>query len=615
MTQAPRKHQFADFAPVRRFQPALAISPDGETVVYASNASGQSNLWRHDIGGELPSQLTHFTEHAVRDVAWSPDGRTLVFTADHQGDEFHQVFLLDATGGEPRQLTAAPNAQHHLATSEVFSPDGRFIVYACNDRVPTSQDVVLYDLQTGETQRVVTAEGLHYGIAISPDGNTLAAVRLNSNTDADLLLVDLNDPDPQHPLDLSPHEGEVKHEPGPWKAYGSAVYALTDRDREFAGIAEFSATEPRGVMSWYEAPDWDVEQLALSADGRLLAWTVNENGYSRLQVRDLTTGDDVAVPALPGGTISVLRMSRDGRRLAFLLSPATRPTEVVVVDLLGKRVDMLTDSLPPALADVSAVEPVPVTFASHDGRQIPALLYRPQGEGRFPVVLSIHGGPEAQERPTYLYGGFYQYLLANGIGVLAPNVRGSTGYGATYQKLIHHDWGGAELGDFEEAARYLRGLDWVDPDRIAVYGASFGGFATLSCVSRLPGLWAAAVDIVGPANLVTFVKSVPPTWQRLMDRWVGNAETERDFLLARSPVTYADDIQTPLFVIQGANDPRVAKAESDQIVARLRSRGVDVRYDVYDDEGHGFTKRVNEIRAIGDAADFLIDRLQPPAGA
>jgi dipeptidyl aminopeptidase/acylaminoacyl peptidase len=236
---------------------------------------------------------------------------------------------------------------------------------------------------------------------------------------------------------------------------------------------------------------------------------------------------------------------------------------------------------------------------------IPAFLYRPRGEGPFGVALSIHGGPEAQERPNYGYNGLYQYLLSRGIGVLAPNVRGSTGYGKSYQKLIHRDFGGDDLKDFEACAKHMQTLPWVDRRKIAVFGGSYGGFATLSCVSRLPAYWAAAVDIVGPSNLVTFAKAVPPTWRRLMTDWVGDPYTEEDFLLERSPITYVDQITAPLFVIQGANDPRVVKPESDQIVERLRARGVDVRYDVYEDEGHGFTKRSNELKAFKDTAEFL----------
>ena len=304
-----------------------------------------------------------------------------------------------------------------------------------------------------------------------------------------------------------------------------------------------------------------------------------------------------------------LQVSRDGRLLAFLHDSARCPAAVRVVDVAVGSTRIITASEPAAAAETGFVTPALIRYTTHDGQRIPAYLYRPTGTGPFPVVLSIHGGPESQERPIYAYSGLYQYLCSHGVGVLAPNVRGSTGYGSAYQKLIHHDFGGAELGDFEHAVGYLHGLDWVDPDRIGVFGGSYGGFAALSCVSRLPDLWTGAVSIVGPSNLVTFARSVPPTWRRQMASWVGDPETEEEFLRSRSPLTYADRIRTPLFVIQGAQDPRVAQAESDQIVTSLRSRGVPVRYDVYPDEGHGFTKRRNELRALADAADFLISQL------
>ena len=406
---------------------------------------------------------------------------------------------------------------------------------------------------------------------------------------------------------LSQHDGEVKYFPAPWKPDGTGLFVITDAGREFAGIASLPAVP--GELDWYEEPEWDVEEVVVSADGTTIAWTVNEDGYSRLHARALATGDDVAVTEGPRGVMSALRISADGHRVAFLLATATRPTEVVVLDLVSGATHVLTNSAPPATQRVEPVEPSLVRYSTHDGREVAAFLYRPRGGGPFPVVLSIHGGPEAQERPQYMYAGLYQCLLAQGVAILAPNVRGSTGYGATYQKLIHRDWGGAELRDLEFAVKYLHGLDWVDADRVGVFGGSFGGFATLSCVSRLPDLWAVAVDIVGPSNLVSFVQAVPPTWRRMMTAWVGDPIDDLDFLIERSPVTYADDITTPLFVIQGANDPRVVQAESDQIVERLRARGVDVRYDVYDDEGHGFTKRANEIKALGDAADFIVAHL------
>jgi dipeptidyl aminopeptidase/acylaminoacyl peptidase len=262
--------------------------------------------------------------------------------------------------------------------------------------------------------------------------------------------------------------------------------------------------------------------------------------------------------------------------------------------------------------EAEMVEPELTRYPSFDGRQIPGFLYQPRdlapGE-RIPVVLSIHGGPEAQELPGYAYNGFYQYLLSRGIGILATNIRGSTGYGKSYQKLIHRDWGGAELKDLEQAALYLRGLEWVDPDRIGVFGGSFGGFATLSCVTRLPDYWAAAVDIVGPSNLITFVKAVPPHWRRFMKQWVGDPEEDAEMLRQRSPISYVDNVQTPLLVIQGANDPRVVKGESDQMVERLRELGRTVEYMVFEDEGHGFTKTSNWLKALGASADWLVGHL------
>jgi dipeptidyl aminopeptidase/acylaminoacyl peptidase len=239
---------------------------------------------------------------------------------------------------------------------------------------------------------------------------------------------------------------------------------------------------------------------------------------------------------------------------------------------------------------------------------VPGWLYRPAGSsGRLPAVLSIHGGPEAQERPQYV--GLYQYLCSRGIAVLATNIRGSTGYGKTYQRLIHHDWGGGDLADLRHAVEWLRAQAWVDPDRLGVFGGSYGGFATLSCVTRLPEYWAAAVDIVGPSNLVTFAKAVPPTWRRMMARWVGDPETEAEFLRERSPITYVDNVRAPLLVIQGAQDPRVVKPESDQMVERLRELGRQVEYVVFDDEGHGFTRRSNELRAMRLTADWFTDHL------
>lgn len=607
------RQPFTDYVPLQRFQPAVAVSPDGTQVAYSSNRAGQYHLWVVPVEGGQPRALTDDADLAVRAMVWHPDGERLVFMADRDGDEQYQLFEVDARGGTPRLLTGAADRQHVLA-DDPFGPRGEVLVYAANDRDPGVQDLLVR--RGAEVRRLASEPGVMlFPAAVSPDGRWVSVTAARSNTDSDVAVVDLH-ADTLELTVLTAHEGEAQHIAGPWQADARALFVRTDRGREFTGLSlqPIDGTPAQPV----EQPDWDVEHVAgaAPADGAVLAFSVNESGRSVLHVR--RDGSPAAVVDLPSGEIDALALTRDGATAIVLVNTATRPSDILAVDLGTGMVGSggssgdatyLTDSRPGAVADLAPVAPDLVAYRTHDGRDIPAWLYRPRGEGPFPVVVSVHGGPEAQERPIWSYAGLYQYLVANGIGVLAPNVRGSTGYGATYQRLIHRDWGGAELGDLDHAARWLGGQEWVDADRVAVFGGSFGGFAVLSCLSRLPERWAAGVSIVGPSNLVTFARSVPPTWRPLMAALVGDPDDDREMLTERSPLTYADAIVAPLFVIQGAKDPRVVKAESDQMVDRLRARGVEVRYDVYDDEGHGFTRRENEIRALSDVGDFLVEHL------
>ena len=599
---------YADYVPTRRFGPALALSPEGRAVAYVADTGGQLNLTVHSLDGSPPWQLTEGTDWSVRQVGWAPDSATLFYAADRDGDEYTQLFSVTRDGSQRKQLTDDPKVVHYLGSDPV-SPDGRWLVFTANDREVTDQDVLLRDLATGEVRRLLQRGGFLEAGPWAPDSSALVVMDFRSNTDSAPMVVRL---DGTLTRLLADRPG--KHIGAGWSADGSAVYLTTDLDRDLVALVSLPAAggDPEVVT----APAWDIELATVVADGRLAVLSVNEDGRSRVVVRDLVTGAERTVD-VPPGVVTAMSAARDGSRVGVLAATAVSPQNVGTASLrpdadgarAGASFSWVTDIVPTAADPAALLEPQLVRYPTHDGRDIPAYLYRPTGDGPFGVVLSIHGGPEWQERPDYAYNGLYQYLLSRGVGVLAPNVRGSTGYGTAYQKLIHHDWGGDELRDFEHAHRYLTGLDWVDPERIGVFGASFGGFATLSCVSRLPGRWAAAVSIVGPSNLVTFATSVPPTWLRFMAEWVGNPDTEAEFLRRRSPVTYVDQIDTPLFVIQGAQDQRVVQSESDQIVERLRDRGVQVRYDVYPDEGHGFTKRANEAQAMSDTAEFLIRHL------
>jgi dipeptidyl aminopeptidase/acylaminoacyl peptidase len=599
---------YRDFQPNLRLQATLALSPDGRQVAYVDDSNGQFNVVIKPVTGGPARRLTSYLDSAVRRVAWHPDGQSLLFLADAKGDENAQIFLLDLAADHVEALTDAPDAQHAAALGEPFSRDGMFLAYSANDRLPVEQDILIRDMATGEVRRV-PANGRRLSAGHwSPDGTRLSVVDTRANNDHVVYVVSA---DAKSITRVTPEGADpAAYRIGPWLADGSGLLVLSNAGREFTGLGVLDTTT--GAVSWLDTPSWNVEAAALSADGSVLVWIVNVDGSTELRARDLSSGQDLAVPALPMGMVSELAVSADGRRVALRMSTPTRPWNIATIDLAEGELRWLTQAAPTGADPHTFVEPDLVRYPAGDGHTVPAYLYRPTvAHGRrVGVLLSVHGGPEWQERPVYIGDGFYQYLLSHGIGVLAPNVRGSTGYGRAYQEVIYRDWGGCDLRDLADAVRYLRSLDWVHPQRIAVFGGSYGGFCALSCLSRLPELnWAAGVDVCGPSNLVTLAKSSPPTWHSLVRAMFGDPDSNADQLLARSPVTYADQIKAPLMVIQGANDPRVPQNESDQIVARLRARGVEVRYEVFPDEGHGFTKRENQAKAYTDIGDFLVEHL------
>lgn len=593
---------YRDFLPDRRFSWSLALAPDGDQVAYIDDSSGQLNLTVQPTGGGAPRRLTGFTDRVVSDVIWHPGGRSLVIEADREGDELRQLLLVDAAGGELQELTDHPEAQYNLGE---FSPDGTRLAYVGNDLVPGDQDILVRDMTSGTVTRPFAGLGQLWTGEWSPDGTRLSAVLTRAGfSDHVMYLVPVAGGEPRP---LTPLDGQAFYWPGRWLPDGSGFLVQSNAGREHIGLAVLDAAT--GDLTWLETPEWDVTGAALSADGKTLMWLVNVDGAAELRARDLTTGAPVAAPALPTGEASSLDLSADGRLAVMRLSTPTSPANVTMVDLADGTLRTLTAAVPAATDPDNLVEPELVHYPAQDGERVPAYLYRPRGAGDTTgVVLAVHGGPTMQERPTY--HPLYQYLLHHGVAVLAPNVSGSTGYGKSYMMRVYRDWGGRDLANLADAAGWLHRQPWVDPARVGLYGRSYGGFAVLSCVSRLPELgWAAAVVECGISNLVTLARSSPPTWRSRVAAIIGDPDTDEDFLRSRSPVTYADQIRAPLMIIQGANDRRVPQAESDQIVRRLRERGVEVRYDVYPDEGHHFGKRENVVKASSDAGEFLLDHL------
>ncbi len=611
-TRAPARISFDPFVcswtplmqqwPLARYRgtSTLGFSPDGAFVYHISNAEGQQDLWRVRADGSDDRRLTDLGERVARWFVLAPDG-SLILAADRFGDEDHQLYRLEPDG-TMEDLVVREGVQHHLRARSL-SRDGRYLAYSANLRDRANVEVVVRDLASGEERVVLGGDAWHVVGDWSPDARFVLASRVQDNTDQDLVLVDVRSGET---TELTPHAGDQKNVPVGFDARGEAIHFLTDRGGEFLWLARMDL-RTRDVTP-VAAEEWDVDAARLDRAATTLVWRVNEDGGSRFAGRDERTGRALAMPALPRGYANDFALSADGSRLVVQWSSSSEPWQLRLWERGAWRT-MLR-------ASVGWTG----TFASDEslrvsgpGGTIPAMLLRPRASRRVPIAFHVHGGPEGQEHPMYV--AIRQYLRARGVAVLVPNIHGSTGYGSSWQRAIHLDWGGVDLTDLEALATWARAQDWVDPERIAIYGGSYGGFATLSAITRLPEYWRVAAEASGPSDLVTLVKQNSPSWQRFLRRWVGDPDRDAERLRARSPLTHAANVRCPLLIIQGASDPRVPKGESDQMTQRLRELGKDITYVEQANTGHGWTTRGAYREAYGMIAAFLLRHLdrQPHA--
>jgi dipeptidyl aminopeptidase/acylaminoacyl peptidase len=417
----------------------------------------------------------------------------------------------------------------------------------------------------------------------------------------DLYLLSLETKEAKH---LTPHEGNALYGSGQWTSDSKGFFVVSDQDREFANLAYFDVTENK--LSFLEDYDWDIESVQLSPDGKILATLANVEGYHALRLWSWPEREQLITPNLPAGLLGSLRFSQDNNKLTFTFSGSTVASEVWVYDLETQEVKQLTKSSQAGIDTASFVEPELIKYRTFDGLMIPALFYLPKSakkDGRLPVIIDIHGGPESQSRPSF--SRLNQFFLNHGYAILRPNVRGSTGYGKTFGHLDDVEKREDSVRDIAYAIEWLKQNGYVDPKKIVAMGGSYGGYMTLACLTLYPDLFAAGVDTVGIANFVTFLERTGAYRRKLRESEYGSLEKDKDFLISISPIYKSDRIRAPLFVIHGANDPRVPISEAEQIVEAVKKQGGIVKYMRFEDEGHGLAKRENQIEAYTQVVEFL----------
>ena len=504
-----------------------------------------------------------FDEEAVTGQ-FLPDGRILVERTSG-GNERTQLYV----GDEP--LVVDERFKHDTPHSA-----GRTLAYATNRQNGVDFDIVARDLETGE-ERVFEIGGYAYVAALSPDGRRIVADRIGARSgDNDLFLCDLDSGEVTH---LTPHDEPAEYVTPCF--YGDELVWATNEGRDTLAVGD-------------RMSQWD---LTCYAGGDVLLVVANEDGYSRLTI------DGKEVP-LPGrGVVESPVISADGSKLAFAFSSPTQPKDVWLYELEGGELRRLTEVEVPG----ELVEPALHRFESFDGEPVPVFLFTPEGAGAFPVVVMVHGGPEAQWVPEWHvnYVPLAQYLVSRGYAVAVPNVRGSSGYGKRYEHLDDIGLRLDSVRDLASLHEWLGGRAEIDASRAVVYGRSYGGYMVLAALAFQPELWAAGLESVGISSFVTFLENTSPYRRAAREREYGSLERDRDFLVEASPITHVDRMRAPLFIQHGANDPRVPLSESEEIARVLTGKGVRCELVVYEDEGHSIAKLSNRIDSFTRMVAFL----------
>ena len=585
--QNARSAAFDDWAPQGK---------DGGGGMIITTRFGNTNqLHLVAAPGADRSQITFYDE-PIADAHTLPGGRIL-FSKDTGGDEWFQLFLRGADG-KTVQLTE-PGTRNQ---SPAWSKDGSVLVWSRAVKGSADYDVLMRD-PSGATKVIHKGEGQVGPAAVSPDGKTVLLARYFSINETRLWLLDVAS---GKLTELNPGK-TAAYSGGTFAPDGKSLLLLSDEGSDFTRLVQIDLATGGKVVLSGERP-WDIEEFALSDDGRVLAYVVNEDGYSKLIVQDFRTRRALPQPTLPAGVVSGLAFSPDGSKLGFSLATPTAASDAWSWGVTDAKLERWTASELGGLDPEALATPELIRFPSFDKRSIPAFVYKPKlaAGAKAPVIIDIHGGPEGQSRPTF--NPFHQHTVAElGAAVIVTNVRGSTGYGKTYLNLDNAEKREDSVKDIGALLDWIKTQPDLDPNRVVVYGQSYGGYMSLAVMTHYSDRLAGGIERYGISNFVSFLQNTEAYRRDLRRAEYGD---ERDPKMAKafetiSPMNSVDKIRKPMLVMQGWNDPRVPKSESDQVVAKLRGQGVETWYVQFKDEGHGFLKKANNDRRREVETQFL----------
>ncbi len=577
-----------------------SFSPDNSKILVSSDQTGVLNAYAIPLDGSEPVQLTESTTDAILVESYFPRDERVIYLADQGGNELDHVYVRELDG----TIIDITPGEGHKADFLDWAYDGTSFFITTNERDSHYFDI--YEVATDgyERARIYQNDSGFSVRAISANRRYIALRKDVTRTNTDVYL---HDRETGETRNLTSHEGEVYNDPEVFNVNGLGLYFRSDEGSEFRYLARYdlSANVIRRVVS----PNWDVQDARLSRNGKYMLVTINNDARTQLMLMHVGKQTEIQLAEIPAGQISSPRFAPDEETIAFYVSSGRSPRDLFVTSLEASAPRKVTSTLNANINPDDLVEAEVVRFASYDGVEIPGVLYRPHqasAKNKAPALVWVHGGPGGQSRVGYR--GLIQYLVNHGYVVYAINNRGSSGYGKTFYTMDDRKHGDADLGDVVASKAMLIETGYVDPERIGIIGGSYGGYMVLAALAFRPEEFEVGVDIFGVANWVRTLESIPPWWeaqrQALFDE-LGDPSVDREYLTRISPLFHAENIVRPLIVLQGANDPRVLKVESDEIVEAVRANGVPVEYIVFEDEGHGFQKKENQLRGYRAILRFL----------
>ena len=577
-----------------------SFSADEQYILFSSNKTGIYNAYTIPVGGGESTALTSSEDNAIFALSFFPNDSRILFSSDQGGNEISHIFLREEDGSV-RDLTPDKEAR---AEFYGWSFDGKSFFFGSNKRNPRFMDVYEMDIQTFSSALIFLNDAGFNLNSISRDKRYLVFSETITTHNSNLHLFDRESGQIQL---MTPHQGDIQYQAQTFSPDSKTLYFLTDEDREFTYLKRYDLASGRSDVE--EQTDWDIAFATFSRNGMYRVLGVNADGQTSIRITETATGQPVKLPDLPGGNVSSVAISKSEKRMAFYHNGSRSPNNLYVYHLDPKQTVKLTDTMNPQIDPDDLVEARVVRYSSFDGLDIPAIYYKPRhikpGQ-KAPALVMVHGGPGGQARIGY--NPVVQYLANHGYVVIDVNNRGSSGYGKTFFKLDDRKHGEDDLMDCLFAKQFLASTGVVDSNRIGIIGGSYGGYMVLAALTLQPEAFAAGVDLFGISNWVRTLESIPPWWESYREALyleMGNPETDREYLYRISPLFHADKIVRPLMVLQGANDPRVLQVESDEIVEAARKNGVPTEYVVFEDEGHGFVKKVNQIRGYKAVLTFL----------